>query len=130
MATTKTYTLQDIKNLIHWVEYKDLSTFLADNGITPATVINTSKRTWRAYDQDAYDKASALREERRLRREIERSQQRAAKQQSSSAVTTKTMRRAPNKELLGHILALSEKVDLLQAVVNELRIQLTYRRAA
>lgn len=125
MNSQKTYTLQDIKSIFHWVEYRNLHKFLLDNGITPVTEIRTGKRVWRAYDQSAYDKASVMRDERRRHRELERI---AHKQQSSTAPTT--MRRASTKELRAHIAALSKKVDVVQATLNDIHAQLSYRRAA
>lgn len=99
---TKGYPLSAILKQINWVVHKDLQKFLTDNGITPFQTIEANQKVWRIYDQDAYDKACALRRQR--------DQERGLAQQSS---TPEAKPDPALHEIRADVRALHEKIDLL-----------------
>lgn len=99
---TKGYPLAAITKQVNWIEHKYLHGYLQKHGITPVQSITSGGKTWRIYDQAAYNKACELRRQRDA--EVHRTQQ------SSKPVAKPD----PSlHEIRADVRALHEKIDLL-----------------
>ena len=86
----KHYTRNDICRQINWVDYKKLDTFLAENGIEPATMFSTGGKQYRLYSEAAYKQAVALRAARdKVKAKVEATKRRGRPPLQQSSLTGK-----------------------------------------